>query len=100
LAPAWSSLQLLGSSQSLSNSKPSHIRRIENKVAERLANVGVDSTQQIILHDSRKSQKYHLWFQCEEFAQLDGPNEDVVPSLSTYKFFQVKNDEKLRREGD
>jgi len=51
---------------------PSHIQRIANKVANRLANAGVDSMQHIILHDFRQSRCSPLWLQYEDFAQMDG----------------------------
>ena len=62
---------------------PSYIRRSADKAADRLANGGVDSMQQIILHDFRQSQSSPLWLQCKELAQLDGPNLDGVPPLCT-----------------
>jgi ribonuclease HI len=87
ITPSWRLLGPLYSFQALLRPSltltPSHIRRSENKVADRLANAGVDSMQQIILHDSRQSQSSPLWLQCEELAQLDGPNLDGVPPLST-----------------
>jgi ribonuclease HI len=87
ITPSWRLLGPLYSFQALLRPSltltPSHIRRSANKVADRLANAGVDSMQQIILHDSRQSQSSPLWLQCEELAQLDGPNPDGVPPLST-----------------
>jgi ribonuclease HI len=60
ITPSWRLLGPLYSFQALLRPSltltPSHIRRSENKVADRLANVGVESMQQIILHDSRQSQ--------------------------------------------
>jgi ribonuclease HI len=75
ITPSWRLLGPLYSFQALLRPSltltPSHIRRSENKVADRLANAGVDSMQQIILHDSRQSQSSPLWLQCKELAQLD-----------------------------
>jgi ribonuclease HI len=62
---------------------PSHFRQTANKVADRLANAGVDSMQQIILQDPRQSQSSPLWKKWEELAQVDGPNLEGVPPLST-----------------
>jgi ribonuclease HI len=87
ITPSWCLLGPLYSFQALLRPSltltPSHIQRSANKVADRLANAGVESMQQIILHDFRKSQSSPLWLQCEELAQLDGPNLNGVPPLST-----------------
>jgi ribonuclease HI len=87
ITPSWHLLGPLHSFQALLRPSltltPSHIRRSENKVADRLANAGVDSMQQINLQDPRQSQSSPLWLQCKELAQLDGPNLNEVPPLST-----------------
>jgi hypothetical protein len=103
ITPNWHLLGPLHSFQALLKPSltltPSHIRQSANKVAEKQANSGVDSMQQIIVHDSRQTKSSPLWLQCKELAQLDGPNLDGAPPLSTLNFFQVRNDEKIRREG-
>jgi ribonuclease HI len=87
ITPSWRLLGPLYSFQALLRPAltitPSHIRRSANKVADRLANAGVDSMQQIIFHNSRQSQSSPLWLQCKELAQLDGPNPDRVTSSIT-----------------
>ena len=65
ITPNWHLLGPLYSFQALLKPYitliPSHIRQSANKVANKLANAGVDSMQQIILHDSRQSQSSPLW---------------------------------------
>jgi ribonuclease HI len=87
ITPSWCLLGPLYSFQALLRPSltltPSHIQRSVNKVADRLANAGVDSMHQIILHNSRQSQSSPLWLQCKELAQLEGPNPEGVPPLNT-----------------
>jgi ribonuclease HI len=84
ITPSWHLLGPLYNFQALLRPSltltPSDIWKSPNKVVNGLANVGVDSMQQSILHDSRQSQSSPLSLQCEELSQLDGPNPDGVPS--------------------
>jgi hypothetical protein len=80
LGPLYIFQDLLKPSLSLT---PSHIWQSENKVVDRMANAEVDSMQQIILHESKKSQISPLCLQCEGLARLDGLNTNRMPPLST-----------------
>jgi hypothetical protein len=86
ITPSWCLLGPLYNFQALLRPSltltPSHIQRSEKKFADMLANAGVDSMQQIILHDSRQSQSSPIWLQCKEIVEMDGPNPDRVSPLN------------------
>jgi ribonuclease HI len=83
ITPSWRLLGPLHSFQSLLRPSltitTSHIRHDANKVADRLANVGVDLMQQITLTNSSRSRNSTLWTHCTELAQRDYPHPDGVP---------------------
>jgi hypothetical protein len=83
ITPNWRLLGPLNSLKALLRPSltltTSHIRRSANKVADILANAGVDSTQQVIFIDTRQSLSLPLWLQCMELAQQDFPPPDGVP---------------------
>jgi hypothetical protein len=55
------------------------MRHDANRVADRLANAGVDLKQQITLTNSRRPQNSTIWTHCKELARRDHPHPDGVP---------------------
>jgi hypothetical protein len=82
ITPSWRLLGPLYSFQAILRPSltiiTSHVKRDANKVADKLANAGVDLTRQITLTIPGRSQSSTIWTQCQELAQRDYPHPDGV----------------------